>query len=428
MERMVHAGPPRTTDVVLFPANTGKGAGMLVRVGASRLAAGAVPLIAVTLLGGSPLPSASAAFPGANGKIAFSSNRDGDHEILVMNADGSAPVNLTNNDVDRDTQPVWSPDGTKIAFTRSPDGTSSAIWTMNADGSAQVNPTGGLSNASDPSWSPDGTRILLRDFVPGGFYEIIVMNADGSGQANLTNHPEFDTAPDWSPDGMKIVFQSNRSGDNEIFVMDADGSDPANLTQTTGNDDQPAWSPDGKKIAFQSERDGDGEIFVMNADGSEQVNLTNHDAFDGAPQWSPDGRKILFTSDRTGDPDVFMMNADGSDPVNLTNNPALEGSADWQRLAPTPKKVSLKAKPKTVDQGEKVRLKARVKPCDGHEGDVVEFYRKKKRIAKKKSNDNCVAKLKVKATRTTKFRAISPVQDLDHLAGMSKPVKVRVSS
>jgi Tol biopolymer transport system component len=56
---------------------------------------------------------------------------------------------------------------------------------------------------------------------------------------------------------------------------------------------------------------------------------------------------------------------------------------------------------------------------------VVEFYRKKNRIAKRKSNGKCMAKLKVEVSKTTRFRAVSPEQDFDHLAGTSKPVKVR---
>lgn len=88
--------------------------------------------------------------------------------------------------------------------------------------------------------------------------------------------------------------------------------------------------------------------------------------------------------------------------------------------------MRLKVKPKSVEKGERIRLRARVKPCEGHEGDVVRFYRKKKRIAKKKTSASCVAKLKVKVTATTKFRAVSPEQDLDHLGARSKRVRVKV--
>ena len=93
---------------------------------------------------------------------------------------------------------------------------------------------------------------------------------------------------------------------------------------------------------------------------------------------------------------------------------------------PGPKLVTLKAKPRKVDPSERTRLRAKVSPCAGHEGDVVRFFRKKKRIATKRTNGACVAKVKVKVRRTTVFRAVSPQQDDDHLMGRSRKVKVRV--
>jgi len=74
---------------------------------------------------------------GSNGnKIAFQSDRDGDHEIYVMNADGTEVQQLTDND-DGDWVPVWSPDGNKIAFNSGRDG-DHEIYVMNADGSNVV--------------------------------------------------------------------------------------------------------------------------------------------------------------------------------------------------------------------------------------------------------------------------------------------------
>ena len=89
-------------------------------------------LLTLTLLGGTPVPPAGAAFPGANGKIVFTSDRDGNSEIYVMNPDGSGQTRLTNNGA-IDADPVWSPDGTKIAFWSERDGPAE-IYVMNADG------------------------------------------------------------------------------------------------------------------------------------------------------------------------------------------------------------------------------------------------------------------------------------------------------
>ncbi len=91
-----------------------------------------------------------------------------------------------------------------------------------------------------------------------------------------------------------------------------------------------------------------------------------------------------------------------------------------------PKSVGLSVRRRTVDEGDRTRLRAVVAPCAGHEGDVVEFYRGAKRIATKATNDYCVARKRVRPRRTATFRAVSPQQDDDHLAGASNKVKVRV--
>ncbi len=92
--------------------------------------------------------------------IAFESNRDGNYEIYVMNADGSGQTNLTNNPA-FDFAPDWSPDGTKIAFHSERDSFLDAIYVMNADGSDQTKLTNHPSNNFDPAWSPDGSKIAF---------------------------------------------------------------------------------------------------------------------------------------------------------------------------------------------------------------------------------------------------------------------------
>src|SRR5947207_9164140 len=94
-----------------------------------------------------------------NGRIAFSTNRDGNNEVYVMNADGSGAVDLTN-DPASDTSPSWSPDGARIAFTTNRDG-NNEVYVMNADGSGAVDLTNDPASDTSPSWSPDGTRVAF---------------------------------------------------------------------------------------------------------------------------------------------------------------------------------------------------------------------------------------------------------------------------
>jgi WD40 repeat protein len=274
---------------------------------------------------------AESAFPGANGKIAFESERDGVDlgEIYTMNADGTAQTRLTTNSV-IDDQPNWSSDGTKIAFPTRRDG-NLEIYAMNADGTSPTRLTTNSATDEDPAWSPDGTRIAFQS-TRNGIEEIYVMNADGSNQTRVTNNSVADYSPNWSPDGRKLAFTSERDGFPEIYTMNVDGTAPTRLTNNGAIEDQPNWSPDGTKIAFASERDGNLEIYTMNADGTAQTRRTNVSAIDEDPAWSPDGTKIAFQSLRTGNEEVFTMNADGTGQADRSNNAAVDASPDWQPL------------------------------------------------------------------------------------------------
>jgi WD40 repeat protein len=289
----------------------------------------ATPVLEVTA---TPIPPAMAtpappptATPIRAGRIAFTSLRDGNNEIYVMNADGSGVTRLTNNPA-IEYAPAGSLDGRSIAFMSRRDG-NFEIYVMNADGSGQTRLTNSTADDWDPAWSPDGRRIAFASYV-GGNNEIFVMNADGSGVTRLTNNTANDLEPCWSFDGTRIVFVSSRAGNNEIYVMNADGSGVTRLTNNSANDGQPSWSPTGR-IVFASTRDGNDEIYTMNADGSGLTRLTNHSASDYEPCWSPDGRRIAFTSYRDGNQEIYVMNADGSGLTRLTNNSVDDWDCSW---------------------------------------------------------------------------------------------------
>lgn len=204
-----------------------------------------------------------------------------DFDMYSVNADGTGDTKLTSPAGNvHDYDPVWSPDGTKIAFYRT--GSSAGLYMMDSNGSNQTllvsdSQPSGLTGCCAPSWSPDGSRIAFK----GGIW---VINPDGSGQLIAASIWWY---PAWSPDGSRIVSFSGDGTSGEIYTINADGTGLAQLTNNSAEDVDPSWSPDGMKIVFASRRDGDWEVFVMDANGSNQTNLINNLKDDRTPAWSP---------------------------------------------------------------------------------------------------------------------------------------------
>jgi Tol biopolymer transport system component len=279
------------------------------------------------------------------GVIAFVSDRDGNKEIYVMNADGTDQRRLTKQRF-VDNQPAWSPDGTKIAFTSTRKG-SEDIYVMDADGSAPRRLTTSQVNDFFPTWSPalpaGDTSSMQIAFLSdsGRDTEIYILNSIRSEgdplQLTQTDDNVYEDHPAWSPalsEGgaivTKIAFVSNRDGNDEIYVMDADGSNLRRLTYNDARDWFPAWSPDGTQIAFTSGRDGANVIYVMNPDGSDLRRLTHGDADAWRPAWSPDGTQIAFQSKPDSQWDIYVMNADGTDVRQLTTGGAADQLPAWR--------------------------------------------------------------------------------------------------
>lgn len=281
----------------------------------------------------------------ANGKIAFTSERDGNQEIYVMNNDGTGQARLTNNPA-IDYLPAFSPDGRKIAFVSQLSiGSSAVIKIMNADGTNQVVVTSFALSAypytynvfRSLSWSPNGRKIAFDEEE-----DIFTVNIDGSNRTNLTNHPAMDFAPAWSPDGSRILFISSRgSGYWTTHTLNAiDGSDVRVLQSSSFSDDSsPDWSPNGDKIVLVViHEDYFPALYTANADG------TNRQIFDGIPfsgaqrnkpKWSPDGTKIVFDkyTFASMDSEIYMKNVNGSGLTQLTNTNGNNYQPSWQPVS-----------------------------------------------------------------------------------------------
>jgi WD40 repeat protein len=289
----------------------------------------AIALVTVVVLG--TAPAAHATSPGANGKLAFTSSRDGNSEIYSMNADGSGLMRLTN-DPGADGAPAWSPDGHNILFVSNRSG-SDQIWVMTEFGGAPTQLT--TAGGSVPVWYPDGSSF---EYMLNGAVHRRAL--DGSSDVQLTSpnppcdylDPETDHCDryvdfDLSPDGTQHVVQR----EHEAFApCPARCGDTTSLKQFLSIGTQgasPSWAPDQSRIAFD---DYSWDEFTgyhyglgtVRPDATDKVILRDGPAFD--PAWSPDGTKIAFSE---GSPShIKLMNRDGTNVTDIGEG----ASPDWQ--------------------------------------------------------------------------------------------------
>jgi Tol biopolymer transport system component len=276
--------------------------------------------------------SSAALIKPRNGEILFSkvstaSGSDHHSHIWAANPDGTNQHALTSGSSE-DLQPVWSPDGTRIAFTSTRNGFTH-IFVMNADGTGLTAVTSGYAFDLDPTWSPDGSKIAFTS-TRGGHTHIYVVSSSGGTPTALTSGWLYEATPAWSPDGLHIAFTRTSAGYTHIFVMKSDGTGVAQLTSGSFYDAVPAWSPDSTRVAFTSNRGGNTHIYVMQNNGAGLMSLTSGPAFDALPAWAADGSLIAFTSTRSGQVHVFVMNADGTGVSALTFGQSVDAFPTWR--------------------------------------------------------------------------------------------------
>ena len=279
----------------------------------------------------------------ANGYIAFTSTRDIDVDIHVMEVTNGTVTGVTRltDAAAPDFEARWSPDGSRIAFTSVSGSGSIAhrdIYRMNSDGSDIARLTEAPAVDDNPNWSPDGNRLAFTS-TRDGEEVIYVMDMDGGNEASLTDAQNvlvIGWAPSWSPDGRQIAFVSRRDGNDEIYKMSVSGTRASGITRLTNESESdwaPSWSPDGLCIAFSSSRDNRRnnahDIYVMDADGRNVERVTENRVGDWDPSWSPDGRHIAFASERNRNVDIYLIDLTTKNETRLTSHAGDDYQPNW---------------------------------------------------------------------------------------------------
>jgi hypothetical protein len=271
---------------------------------------------------------AHASFPGANGRIAATFRGSGPTDVWSVQPDGSGATNLTNNAAGSDQEPTWSADGARLAFASNRDG-DYEIFVMDADGSNQTQITFNTTDDRHPTWSPDSSQIA---FERGS--QIWRMDANGSNETQLTNPPTENWEPSWSPDGGFIALMRRDPGASQnidIYKVTPNGDEIDRLTTTFVENRDPDWSPDGHWIAWSV---NGALIKVMEANGSNKRTVTTI-GDDSEPVWAPAGTGFALTHACCvpSSPSVQTVNEVGS------QRQLVAGYADqpsWQPVQPIP--------------------------------------------------------------------------------------------
>ncbi|MEO9484446.1 MAG: hypothetical protein ABJG47_13400 [Ekhidna sp.] len=197
------------------------------------------------------------------------------------------------------THPVWSHDGTMIAFINNAEGVAKnnaidfEVFTMNADGSNLRQHTFNDAFEADLAWSNDGSKVAFKSYRDEND-EVYVLNLEDGVQVNVSNHAAYDGSPQFVKGA--LFFESERDTEiGELYRYDFMSNSIIRLTNNDYRESGAVWSSDGKLIVFTSNMDGDDDLYLMKSNGDSLVKLTDNPLNDWYPQWSPDNESILFT-------------------------------------------------------------------------------------------------------------------------------------
>ena len=259
---------------------------------------------------------ASPAVADISGKIVFTSDRDGNPNVYIVNADGTGEKQLTDDDAS-DDQPCLSPDGNTVVFISGRKGNND-VWLVKSGGGGEKRITKTDAMEYDPSFTPDGESVVFtRD--KGDSKVIIKLDLSSGTEETLAEG----YMARMSSDSTQLIYVSSESGDEELYI------ESANLTNSKKSDTWPSFSLDGSKVIFASRREGDYDTYVMNRDGSACKPILTSENSEDRAVFSPDGGYIAVASDAGGDYEISIYDKDGSLVKQLTDNDSDDYEPHW---------------------------------------------------------------------------------------------------
>ena len=273
--------------------------------------------------------------PGVAGtEIAFISDRSGEREVYVMDADGGRPRRATSGRSIK-TFPDWMPDGRAILYSSYQDRSIPSLF-LTSRGAYEPGPILTRVLPDQPKYrgvfGPEGQYLAVVT-SHGGSTELYRIDRTGREVKRLTRNRAIDISPTWSPDGQRLAFVSDRSGSPHLYIMNRDGGDLRRLTFTGSYNTSPAWSPDGRWIAYETRVGSQFDIWLIDPSGEVNLPLVTHPRSDESPSWSPDSRRLVFSSTRRGRADLYTVDLRGEDLRRLTKKQGDNIQPDWGPFA-----------------------------------------------------------------------------------------------
>ncbi|MCB5188663.1 Tol-Pal system beta propeller repeat protein TolB [Methylobacillus caricis] len=240
-------------------------------------------------------------------RISYVTKTNGRYSLQVADADGYNPQTVVSS-VEPIISPVWSPDGTRLAYV-SFEKKKPIVYVQSLVSGQRTVLANFKGNNSAPSWSPDGKRLAIV-LTYAANSQIYSINADGTGLQQLTHTSAIDTEPVWSPDGRYIYFTSDRGGNPQIYRMSTSGGDASRVTFEGSYIVSPRISPDGKSLAYIRRDEGRFRVALQDV-ASGQVQILSDTARDESPSFAPNGRMILYATRINGKGALAAVSADG---------------------------------------------------------------------------------------------------------------------